>query len=158
MINKITLFLSTIVLLTFCISIKGQVNSKKLFKIIPKERREILISRLNLFIAYNKSLKFDELYDLLSNRYKKNHSLDRQLYINHNENLVRAESRELLIEFTPIEVVKFSEKDNGCEEEFEIRGKAKYRIGNKTYKAEKFLFVCSQNNNWYFTDFLEADH
>ena len=142
-------------LIMVCLALpaSGQVENSKKFRSVPAQIRERLVERFNLYVEYERTRQYENLFDLLSQAYISNQHLTREGYL---------QSRPLdkLVEFKPRAITKTpsSAYVKGYKipniNVYEIIGVAKFQRGGKVVEEEKLLEARLQNNDWYFTDWL----
>src|SRR5215510_161969 len=133
------------IVLCLAVLASGQVTNSKKFHPVPESQRNQLVARLNLYIEYERSRQYENLWDLLSQAYIANQRLSRENYLQY-----RPDDR--LLEFKPKAVIKSPIRE--YVNVFEIHGIAKFRRGNKVVMEDRLLEARLQGDDWYFSDWL----
>ena len=123
----------------------AQVTNLKKFGAVPQRLRDQLVARFNLYIEYERTRQYKELWPLLSQAYIANQKLTLENYLQYRSN-------DTLLEFKPTAVIKSPIPANI--NVFEIHGIAKFKRGNKTISEDRLLEARLEGNDWYFSDWL----
>ena len=145
-------------LIVICLALpaSGQVENPKKFRPVPAQLRERLVERFNLYVEYERTRQYENLFDLLSQAYISNQHLTREGYL-------QSRLPDKLVEFKPRAVTKSPVRvifKGGVKylipstNVYEIVGIAKFQRGAKVVEEERLLEARLQDNDWYFTDWL----
>jgi len=91
--------------------------------------------------------QYEKLWNLLSQTYVANQQLTRDKYL-------RSRPHDVLLEFKPRAIIKshIPETVNV----FEIQGVVKFQRGNEVVTADRLLEARLQDDEWYFSDWLQT--
>ena len=130
----------------------GQIKNDKKFSIVPKQLRERLVERLNLYVEYDRTEQCDKLFDLYSESFIKQQKMSKDSFVRLAES-IPVSSRSVLLEYKVTSINKPSyTKEPGV---FEIVGRIRISQGGRVVEGERILEARLQNGDWFFSAWLE---
>jgi hypothetical protein len=140
-----------VLVLLAVVAIYSQQRDENVFKSVPLESRPRLVERLREYVTYERTRRYEKVYDLLYERNEKNAGKDV-----YSKSRVEAEARWGVIqEFTPTSILNIT-LNEGDAPTFSVTGQAKVLLKGRTVKKEMRLSARLQDGEWYFSELLNS--
>jgi hypothetical protein len=130
------------------------LNLDKKFAPVPGQLRARLMTRLNLFLEFDRTAQYEKKYDLFSDYYLTTLKWKKEDYVKNMQERAAQGKGEKLIDFKVSRVENFSLDDSLEHAIFNIYGRFKYLKGEKTKSEERLLDARYERGDWYFSDWL----
>jgi hypothetical protein len=129
---------------------KGREKEQKVLADIPQHLRATLIERLNSYVEYERTQRYEKLYDLLWEYVVNPNDRSRSAYVDASKKTVAKGYRSILLEFKPTGTIDLSRNDEGIVS-YDIWGKAKVNSEGEIYEKDAAIEARWMNGEWYFS-------